>query len=75
MKKKNRCIYFLFFHWLEQMKRKKKNNEKKKLVQNLLGYCPNCIARFDYIVRGEIVSQYRYCIVTGTARLEAESVL
>ena len=44
-------------------------NEKKNWCRNELGYCP------DYIVRGEIVSQYRYCIVTGTAKLEAESVL
>ena len=66
---------FFIFPLAGTNEKKKKNNEKKNLVQNLLGYCPNCIARFDYIVRGEIVSQYRYCIVTGTARLEAESVL
>ena len=46
-----------------------KNVIKNFWCRNELGYFP------DYIVRGEIVSQYRYCIVTGTARLEAESVL
>ena len=70
--KKNRCIFFLlFFQLLEQMKKIiiMKNEKKKNWRRNELGYCP------DYIVRGEIVSQYMYCIVTGTARLEAESVL
>ena len=64
-------IFFIIFPVIGTNE-KNNNNEKRKKKnwrRNELGYCP------DYIVRGEIVSQYRYCIVTGTARLEAESVL
>ena len=71
MKKKYRCVFFSVAGTHEKNNNNiMKNGKKKKVGAEIgLGYCP------DYIVRREIVSQYRYCIVTGNARLEAESVL
>ena len=62
-RKKN--VYIFYVSSSINEKKNIMKNEKKKLVQKIeLGYCP------DYIARKEIVSQYRYCIVTGNARLE-----
>ena len=63
MKKK---IGVFFFFPVAGTNEKKKNNEKNNLVQNRLGYCPNCIVR-EGLEWLDFVSQYNNCIVTGVA--------